>query len=591
MNMKKILQLLLVILMVLSLFGCKKPEVVVEEDPLDETFQQIIDEWFIEDMSEDYLSLHFGLVNPEKFGITDVEVTLGEIEIEDDYDGYLERLEVLNNYDISNLNRTQLITYKALISYYNKMQSYLDSEYDYGFVFTPNRGVNNNLITNFTEFELRSEQDAKDLITLVLDAERYIDLCIDYTREQAEEGIVQKDAVIDKIIDSCERFISRVEDNEVIKAYNASIEKLELANEEELKQQLSDAVINTLIPAYQKIIDFYQGLYGKCTNPDGLFYYEGGTAYYEVIFLGGVSSTDRTVDKWAATMRSAIKNVIKKITAVSNKMSYNDYNKWSSGANHYGYKDPYEMIEFVKGQMKDDFPAIPDVEYSVNYLDPTVTSDNIAAYYLIAAYDNLSNNVIKVNETYSKDSPDDMAITLVHEAYPGHLYQHTYYFTHHPSQKIRYNVGFIGYSEGWAMYSEEYGYRYYEKSKDIAELEILYLRFNYYLQAYCDMLINYYGYQVDDVANYLTEFFGESYAYSLAENIYDTLIGDPSMFTPYAFGYYQMTSLYDKAQKALDKDFNVKEFNTLILDTGDVDFDTLTWIVDEYIASKTTPKE
>ena len=132
MNMKRLLQLLLVMLMVLSLFGCKKPEVVVEE-PLDETFQQIIDEWFVEDMSEDYLSLHFGLVNPKDFGIEGVEVTLGEIEIEDDYDGYLNRLEVLNNYDIANLSRTQLITYKALIAYYNRQQAYLESEYDYGF--------------------------------------------------------------------------------------------------------------------------------------------------------------------------------------------------------------------------------------------------------------------------------------------------------------------------------------------------------------------------------------------------------------------------------------------------------------------------
>ena len=77
MNMKRLLQLLLVMLMVLSLFGCKKPEVVVEE-PLDETFQQIIDEWFVEDMSEDYLSLHFGLVNPKDF-VEGVEVTLGEL--------------------------------------------------------------------------------------------------------------------------------------------------------------------------------------------------------------------------------------------------------------------------------------------------------------------------------------------------------------------------------------------------------------------------------------------------------------------------------------------------------------------------------
>ncbi|MGI6607907.1 MAG: DUF885 family protein [Erysipelotrichaceae bacterium] len=583
--MKKIFKLLLVVLMVLSFFGCKEPEVIIE-GPLDENFQKIIDEWFVEDMSEDYLSLHFGVVNPKELGIENVEVTLGEIEIEDDYDGYLKRLKVLNDYDITNLNREQLITYKALLAYYNRQQSYLECEYDYGFVFTPNRGVNNNLITNFTEFEVRSEQDAKDLITLVLDSERYINLCIEYTKEQAKEGVIQNDAVIDKIIDSCERFISRVEDNEVIKAYNASIEKLKLANEEELKQQLADAVINVLIPAYQKIIDLYQSLYGKCSNPDGLFYYEGGTKYYEVIFLGGVSSNTKTVDEWAETLRNTIINTVSSIVTVSENMSFSDYNKWSKGKNHYGYEDPYEMIEHVKSNMSNDFPAIPEVEYSVNYLDPSVTSENISAYYLIAPLDKLTNNVIKVNEAFSKNSPDEMAITLAHEAYPGHLYQHTYYFTHHPSQKIRYNIGFIGYSEGWAMYSEEYGYKYYEKSKDIREIEILYLKFNYYLQAYCDILINYYGYEVDDLGKYLSNFFNEDYAYSLAENIYDTLIGDPSMFTPYALGYYQMTKLYDDTQKHLRKKFNVKEFNTLILDTGDVDFDTLTWIVNEYIALK-----
>ena len=272
-------------------------------------------------------------------------------------------------------------------------------------------------------------------------------------------------------------------------------------------------------------------------------------------------------------------------------MSNKDYNKWSSGENYYGYTDPYEMIEHIKSKMSDDFPKIPEVEYSVSNLDPSVTSENIAAYYLIAPIDNLTNNVIRFNETYSQDSPDDMAITLAHEAYPGHLYQHTYYFTHHPSQKVRYNVGFIGYAEGWAMYVEEYGYKYFEKSKDIKELEILYLKFNYYLEAYCDLLINYYGYKVDDIANYLTKFFVENYADDLAKSIYDTLVGDPSMFTPYALGYYQMTTLYDKTQNALGDKFNIKEFNTLILDTGEVDFNTLTWIIDEYIATKTEPKK
>lgn len=584
--MKKIIIVLLSVLMLTSFVGCKNNE--SDDTDVSAEFDQLMRDWFIEDMSSDYLTAHFGVVDTAEYGLEDIEVTLGHVEEDEEVTVYKERLEKLNSIDSSKLNDEQQVSYDTLIDYYTLQQELEDFEYDYGFLFTPNSGVNNNLITNFTEFEIRSEQDAKDFVTLVNDSGRYIDECITYTKEQAEDGIIQNDDVISSIIEQCQRFIANVEDNEVIKAFGTSIDKLGLDNADDYKQQVSDAVIDVLIPAYERVIDMYQDLVGTATNQDGLSYYEHGKEYYAELFKYK-SSSSKGVEKLEKELETEISTTVSRIVRLSYKMTDEELALMDS--EDYGYDDPYEMIEHLKTSMSEDFPEIPEVEYTISYLDPSVTSDNIVAYYLIAPADRLTQNIIKCNQSYCKNDPSYLCITLSHEGYPGHLYQHTYYYSNHGSQLARYSTDFSGFTEGWAMYVEEYGYNYFGSSDNVNQMNIYYNRLGYYLEAYCDILVNYEGYQKDDLANYLSNIYVESYATVMAESMYSTLIGDPGMFIPYALGYYQMIDLYDDTKSLLGDKFDVKEFNTVILDCGSTSFDVLEKYIDKYIDSKNSSEQ
>ena len=324
----------------------------------------------------------------------------------------------------------------------------------------------------------------------------------------------------------------------------------------------------------------YQSLLSKTTNNDGLYYYENGQEYYELLFKY-YSGSNLSVEKWESNLEKEINKLVSKI--VSTERSLNSSEQQEYYYPSYGFDKPEDDIEYMKEKMANDFPEYYQASYTISFLDETVASENISAYYLLAPLDNLSNNVIKSNKSYGLNDPNGLAITLAHEGYPGHLYQHTYYFSNYPQQMIRNNIDFIAYSEGWAMYVEEYAYDYYISNEKINILNKYYNRFNYYLYAYCDILVNYQGYQLDDLTNYLSDFFAQEYAQILAQDIYYTVIGDPCLFVPYALGLYQMLQLQSDAASQLASKYSNKEFNKVILDCGSTSFDILKQQVDKYI--------
>ncbi|MBO4537620.1 MAG: DUF885 family protein [Erysipelotrichaceae bacterium] len=579
---KKFMIILLAVAMLLPLSACKKEPTDTGKPISSEEFQSLMLDWFREDMASDYTNLHFSLENPEKYGITDVEVSLGEIESSDeDFQQLKDRLAVLEGLSTKELTEDQKIAYDSLLTLYRNNLDWEPVEHDYTFVFSPNHGINNNLTTVYTEFVLRSEQDAKDLITLVLDSKRYIELGIAYTRDQFDEDIVQSDAVIDMVVEQCERFISKREDNEVIRTFNENLEELNLENEDEYKKQMKDAVLNVLIPAYEEIIAMYDEIKGSGKGKGSIASYgDEGKHYYELLFRDK-SSSDVSVKEWEEILRKEIEDLINEEIAFARKY-YSAYVKWYQGEYSYGMDEAYEIFTALKEKLVSDFPMYPEVDYTISYLDPSVTSENVSAYYLVAPFDNMNTNVVKANPAYSDNDPNGYVVTLAHEGYPGHLYQTTYYFTSHPDSEIRYVTDFIGYTEGWAMYVEEYAMDYFSTDSKIARIDQVDNRLNYYLEAYLDILVNYEGYSVKKLANALNAMDLNGDAASM---IYDTLAGDPAIFVPYALGLYQMLDLRDLAKDKLGSKFSSVEFNRTVLDAGCTSFAILKQQVEKYINS------
>ena len=586
--MKKLLVVLLCLLMLLP-SGCKKkpdPDPVPGPGPSDNTmtevqkqFDEMQRKWFVEDMESDYSNLHFSLVDPSKYGIKDVEVTLGEISYdltEEDRESIAdmkERIAALKKYNLSDLTEDQQIMLKCMEYYFDLQLDMMETETDYTFLFTPNTGINNNLITLFTEFDFRNEQDVKDFITLLNDTGRYIDQAIEYTRRQSQESIIQPDSVIDAVLEQCERFAGNKDNNEIVKIFTNAMNEMNLAGANDYIAQVKKAVEEVLLPSYGRVIEFYKSLKGKSTKSGALADYgTAGKELYKLIVRNKVS-TDKSIEQIEKDVEEEL------ITAFNSIVRNLDIDVTDG----YGYSDPYKILEHIKEVMVNDYPDIPEVDYKIAFLDKSVTSENTSAYYLITPVDDINKNVIKVNPTFVENDPDGICITLAHEGYPGHLYQNTYYFANHPNNEYRYSMDFLGYGEGWAEYCEMRAYNYcLQSSKEIKYMQDNNM-FNYLLYSIADLTVHYDGWTVNDLGNYLSNFFIESYAYDIAADIYDTVVGDPGLFLPYGCGMLYMTTMMEDAQSALGKKFDLKAYNTVILNTGAAPFPVLQEQVDKYV--------
>ena len=112
----------------------------------------------------------------------------------------------------------------------------------------------------------------------------------------------------------------------------------------------------------------------------------------------------------------------------------------------------------------------------------------------------------------------------------------------------------------YACYDSLYYYQYEEESYGdaIADLYKLNDEMSYLIMGRIDLGVNYEGWSLDETKQYLTE---QGMDAGSADELYYTLVGDPAVYQSYAF--------------------DVKEFNTIILETGPCQYDILKKQIDK----------
>lgn len=121
-------------------------------------------------------------------------------------------------------------------------------------------------------------------------------------------------------------------------------------------------------------------------------------------------------------------------------------------------------------------------------------------------------------------------------------------------------------------------------SDELAQMCILDNMLGYILQSRVDIGVNYEGWEIDDVIDYLSTYINDDGSTSQA--IYESVISDPGLLLPYTVGHIKMIKLREKAERKLGDSFDAKEYHQLILDTGIVSFEIMQDELDSYIASK-----
>lgn len=574
---------LLLILFLLS--GCSKQS---RADVLNtrEAFSQLTNEIFIKEVKSDSISLNYTLSNPKDYGIKEFKPTLGSYGI----DSMIENLAISENYykrlkdiDDKSLTYEQKLTYDILEHVFSEENS-LSNMLLYPESLSPTLGIQAQLPVLLAEYNFYNKEDIDDYIELLNCTYDYFSEIIDYEQEKSKAGLFMSDYVADEIIKQCNTFTKKKSDNLLISVFNDKINVyhgLTKAEKKMYKKKNKTAVLKNVIPAYELLSKKLEKLKGTGVNDGGLCNFPKGKEYYEYLVTSQTGSS-KTIEELINLLNNTMYENINQIQeiALSNPEAINKMLKVS-----YDLQAPNEILDYLKEAIKEDYPPLSNVNYTVKYVDDSLEDYLSPAFYLTPALDNYKENSIYINKSPKYDL-SSIFTTLAHEGYPGHLYQ-CVYFNQQSPEPIRGILNFGGYSEGWATYVEHESYYLAGFDKDVAALLEKNSAAILALYARVDIGVNYQGWTLDDTAVYLKKQLDITDKEMIRDFFY-AVIEDPANYLKYTVGYLEFLELRNKAKMALKDDFNLKEFHEFVLKIGPAPFEIIENRLDDFIKEKKT---
>lgn len=581
------------------MFEQKSSTGVVKDDEskytdVQKEFEEFLNDEYVDSVTSDTLTYNYSVKDGDALGIPEPEVSIGDYDmsdeaIADNKSEFDETFNRLKSFSRDDLTENQQLTYDILYEYMETeslgyLNVYLTEP------FSPMNGLQANISTYFTDYRFDDKGDVERYIKVLGMVRDYFDASLDFEKTKSEKGYFMSDEVCDEVISQCEDYLSDKDNHFMIQVFNDNIESLDFLTDEEIadfEKQNEDVVKNSLLPAFQDVIDVLSSLKGTGKNDGGLCGFDGGKEYYEYK-LKRAAGTSKTPEEVADMLDERLSDLMSDMYMIV-MSDYSGYEYYSENYDDlFGDTDsiaPTDIINTLMSTATANYPDVGTISFTAKELDKSLEDiqENILAYYMSPAIDDQSNNLIRVNGKHT----DGMWTTLAHEGYPGHMLQN-YYFMSTDPEPIRTVMNFLGYSEGWAMYACYDALDYYEfddtdSSESVIELYKIENQINYLVTGRLDIGINYEGWTVEDASSYLEE---NGLNGDAADSLYTTLAGDPAVYQSYSTGYYELLEVREYAQEQLGSEFDAKEFNTVVLETGPCQFDILKEQVDKYIQTK-----
>lgn len=571
---KKLYLLLSLIILILAMTGCDKGKSTVQTQ---EEFDALTKEVFLDNVQSDSITLNYTLANPEKYGITDYKPTLGDFSIE----AMKENLAKCENYsarlkeiDYKKLTDDQKLTYDVMKDYY-KVDDGAQDLLLYYEILSPTVGLQAQLPILYAEYSFYDKDDIDAYLELLPCTYDYFNQIIEFEKLKSDAGLFMSDRSTDDIIKQCESLISDTKNNFLITVFNDKVEQYDGLTKDEIKayqKKNEDAVLNYVIPAYQLLIDGLKSLKGTGTNEGGLSNYEKGKEYYESLVRSETGS-NRSVEELIKLLDKYMSKNIASMQVLLAK----DATLLDQASNpSYPMTDPEEILTYLQDAIKDRFPDMDKVNYTVKYVHKSLEDFISPAFYLTPAIDNYEENSIYINGS-DKFDLSQIFTTLAHEGYPGHLFQNVYYAQQNPNP-VRSTMNFGGYSEGWATYVEMISYHMAGIDDNLASLLEQNNAVILMMYARADIGINYEGWTRQDSDDYLKSMLGITDEDTL-DQFYIAMVEEPANYLQYTIGYIEMMELRNKAEKELGDKFSEKAYHEFILKTGPSQF----YVIDKYL--------
>lgn len=533
----------------------------------DRQFRTFTRSLFQTEVSANTISLHYTLRSPSDYGIADIPATYGSLSSDPVAAKASVRnvLSSLQEFDPGTLSSENALTFKILDTYLKNASTGTDYLL-YQEPLGPVSGIHTQLPVLLSEYSFYDTQDVETYLALLKETPAYFDSVIRFEQKKAASGLFMPDYQADSVLDTCQSFIDMGKENYLISTFSERIASLDLLPEnkkDSFRKENIKLVTEEIYPAYQNLITAIKSLKGKGTNEQGLSHFPYGKKYYEYL-VRQTTGCNESISRLRLMTRAQI---LEDLNAMQKVLFPAD--AALTQASVLEQTPPDSMLDDLRSKITDTFPEIPDVDFQVKYVPESMQDYLSPAFYMIPAIDNLTENVIYINNGQTA-SGLNLYTTLAHEGYPGHLYQ-TVYFSASEPDPIRSILDFGGYVEGWATYAEMMSYYLAPLSKTEASLLQKNSSVILGLYALADMGIHYDGWSVTDTVRFFSDY-GINDA-NAVQSVYELIIGSPANYLKYYIGYLKFYELKKEMADAMGNQFSQKGFHRAVLDVGPAPFE------------------
>ncbi len=435
-----------------------------------------------------------------------------------------------------------------------------------------------------SEFSRRENYEA--YLSRIEELPAVMDEYIGLMREGLRIGMTQPRVVLegrDQPIRA--QIVAEVEESVFYEPFLSQPEGMESAQWEALQLRAHSAVMQGVVPAYTRLLDFFHSHYlpgaretlGASQLPDGARYYQSQIRWYATVDMSaaeihaiGLAEVQR--------IRSEMQDIIDGVGFEGDFSAFIEFLRtdpqFYATSAHQLLAEASYFAKKADGRLPQLFNRLPRQPYGVAPVPEDIAPFYTAGRYVGAPLEASRGGYYWVN-TYDLRSRPLYALPALtlHEAAPGHHLQGALALEQDDQPAFRRNDYISAYGEGWALYAEHLG----------VELEIYetpyqhFGRLTYEMWRACRLVIDTgihaMGWGRQQARDYLAANTALS-IHEIATEI-DRYISWPAQALSYKLGEYTIRQLRSAAEARLAEGFNVREFHDFILALGSVPLDIL----------------
>jgi len=460
------------------------------------------------------------------------------------------------------------------------------------------------------QHRISDRRGADDYLARLGEIGRKFDQVLEGLALRERKGVVPPRFVIERVLAEMRGFAGKPAIESPLYTHFAgkveALAELTPADKQALDARCAQAIESVVLPAYRKLISFFEGQLPRSSADDGVWKLPDGDAYY-AYRLRTQTTTRMTPQEVHDLGLLEVARIEAEMTAVLTAQGQLQPGETPSRALSRLAKDPRflypntdagrksaladytSMIEEQLARSRAVIGLVPRAPIEVRRIPEFKEKTAPGAYYNPPAMDGTRPGVFFANLRDMNEVPKfGMRTLALHEGVPGHHFQIALAQEQKDGPTFRKVVPFTAYAEGWALYAEwlgtELGLYKDDAFGDLGRLQAEEFRA---VRLVVDTGIHFKRWTRERAIAYMSEKTGLPEGEVVSE--VERYIVDPGQACAYQVGMLSIRAARERAQKALGPRFDAeaeKAFHDVVLDSGALPLDVLDEQVDAWIKTR-----